>query len=98
MALILETVSFIGKGWIRHGDREWLLLGDSPGWRQSPREGSPGSVVDEVGLIVEFFDLSVIGVDEINNLLDRGKALLFLLDECMDHRVLAVVHKEHTRW
>ena len=82
MALILETIGFFGKGWIkRHGDREWLLFGDSPGWRQSPCEGSPGSIVDESGLIIELFDLSVVGVDEIDNLLDGHEVLPFLFDE-----------------
>ena len=37
----LETVSFIGRGWIQHGNGEWLLLGDGPGQRWSPCEGSP---------------------------------------------------------
>ena len=40
--------------------------------------------MDEVGLVVELLDLGVVGVDEIDNLLDRGKALSFLLDECTD--------------
>ena len=35
----------------------------------------------ELGLIVELFDLSVIGVDELNNLLEGREALLLLFDE-----------------
>ena len=81
MALILETVGFIGRGWIWCGNGEWLLLGDGPGWRQSPCEGSPGSVMDELGLIVKLFDLGTVGVDEIDNLLDGREALPFLFDE-----------------
>ena len=35
----------------------------------------------ELGLIVELFDLSVIGVDEIDNLLNGREAFPFLFDE-----------------
>ena len=48
--------------------------------------------------LVELFDLGIVGVDEIDNLLDRGEALSFLLDERVDCRALVVVRKEHTRW
>ena len=54
--------------------------------------------MDEAGLIIELFDLGVVGVDEIDNLLDRDEALSFLLDERTDRRVLAVVRSEHTWW
>ena len=54
--------------------------------------------MDEAGLVVELFDLGVIGVDEIDNLLDGRKALSFLLDEQTDRRVLVVVRKECTWW
>ena len=81
MALILETVGFISRGWIRSSNGERLLLGDGPGQRWSPCEGSPKSIMDEVGLVVELFDLGVIGVDEIDNLLDGCEVLPFLFDE-----------------
>ena len=54
--------------------------------------------MDEAGLVVELLDLGIVGVDEIDNLLDRGEALSFLLDERTDHRALIVVRKERTRW
>ena len=54
--------------------------------------------MDEVGLIVELLNLGIVGVDEIDNLLDRGEVLSFLLDEGTDHQALVVVRKEHTRW
>ena len=54
--------------------------------------------MDEAGLVVELFDLSVVGVDEVDNLLDRDEALSFLLNERMDRRVLVVVRSERTRW
>ena len=37
--------------------------------------------MDEAGLIVELFDLGVIGVDELDNLLEGCEALLLLFDE-----------------
>ena len=77
----METVGFIGRGWIRCGDGEWLLFGDGPGWRWSPCEDSPGSVVDKLGLVVELFNFGVVGVDEIDNLLDGHEAFPFLFDE-----------------
>ena len=80
MALIFETFSFIGRGWIWRGDGEGLLC-DGPGQWWSPCKGSPGSIVDEAGLVVELFDLGVIGVDELDNLLEGCKALLLLFDE-----------------
>ena len=54
--------------------------------------------MDEVGLVVELLNFGVVGVDEIDNLLDGHKALLFLLDERADRRALVVVRKEHTWW
>ena len=54
--------------------------------------------MDEAGLIIELLNFGVIGVDEIDNLLDRGEALSFLLDERTDHRALVVVCKERTWW
>ena len=54
--------------------------------------------MDEVGLVVELLDFGVIGVDEIDNLLDGREALSFLLDEQTDRRALVVVRKERTRW
>ena len=54
--------------------------------------------MDEPGLIVELLDLSVVGVDEIDNLLDGCEALPFLLDECVDRRPFVVICKEHTQW
>ena len=101
MALIFKTIGFVGKGWIRWcGDGEWLLFGDGPWWWWSPCEGSPGSIVDEPGLVVELLNLSVIGVDEINNLLDGHEAFPFLLNECADCCPFIVICKEHTggRW
>ena len=54
--------------------------------------------MDEAGLVVELLNFGVIGVDEIDNLLNRGEALLFLLDERTDCQALVVVRKEHTQW
>ena len=54
--------------------------------------------MDEAGLVVELFDLSVIGVDEVDNLLDRNEVLSFLLDEQTDRRALVVVRSERTQW
>ena len=54
--------------------------------------------MDETGLVVELLDLGIIGVDEIDNLLDGREALPFLLDERADRRALVVVRKEHTQW
>ena len=54
--------------------------------------------MDEVGLVVELLNLGVVGVDEIDNLLDGREALSFLFDEQTDHRALVVVHKERTWW
>ena len=54
--------------------------------------------MDEAGLVVELLDLGVIGVNEVDNLLDRDEALLFLFDERTDCRALVVVRSERTRW
>ena len=54
--------------------------------------------MDEAGLIVELLDLGVIGVDEVDKLLDRNEALSFLLDERTDRRALVVVCSERTQW
>ena len=37
--------------------------------------------MDEAGLVIELLNLGIVGVNEIDNLLDRGEALSFLLDE-----------------
>ena len=52
----------------------------------------------EAGLVIELLDLGVIGVDEVDNLLDRDEVLPFLLDERADGRALVVVRSERTRW
>ena len=54
--------------------------------------------MDEVGLVVELLDFGVVGVNEIDNLLNHGEALSFLLDERTDRQVLVVVRKERTQW
>ena len=54
--------------------------------------------MDEAGLVVELFNLGVVGIDEVDNLLDRNEALSFLLDEQTDRRALVVVRSERTRW
>ena len=40
--------------------------------------------MDEPGLVVELLDFGVVGVDEIDNLLDGHEMFLFLLDERVD--------------
>ena len=52
--------------------------------------------MDEAGLVVELLDLGIVGVDEVDNLLDRDEVLSFLFDEQMDRQVLVVVCSEHT--
>ena len=52
----------------------------------------------EAGLVVELLDLGIVGVDEVDNLLDRNEVLPFLLDECVDRQALVVVRSECTRW
>ena len=54
--------------------------------------------MDEVGLVVEFLDLGVVGVNEVDNLLDCDEVLSFLFDERADRRALVVVRSERTRW
>ena len=54
--------------------------------------------MDEAGLVIELLDLGVVGVDEVDNLLDRDEALSFLLDEQTDRRALVVVRSECTQW
>ena len=41
-----------------------------PRWRGSPSKGSPVGIEDEAGLVIELFDLSIIVIDEVNELLD----------------------------
>ena len=54
--------------------------------------------MDEAGLVVGLLDFGVVGVDEVDNLLDRNEVFLFLLDERADGRALVVVRSERTRW
>ena len=54
--------------------------------------------MDEPGLVIELLDLGVIGVNEIDNLLDGREAFLFLLNECVDCCQFVVICKEHTKW
>ena len=54
--------------------------------------------MDEAGLVVELLNLGVVGVNEINNLLNCGESFPFLLDEHTDRQALTVVRKERTRW
>ena len=54
--------------------------------------------MDEVGLVIELLDLGIVGVDEVDDLLNRDEVLSFLLDERTDRRALVVVRSERTRW